>query len=168
MVLNYAGDYEAAAEAAREGITIFPVVSLQHSWLAMTEVALGNFDEAREELALAEQFLGANRTVISLVDIAYGYGRIGDIDNARRLFDEVSAGTERGQDIGAGGWAAINLAVGNTDEALEWLERGADKAGRHELDPGYFTLMNIRMNYSNDPVLEQPEFIDVRNRLQGD
>lgn len=143
-------------------------MSLQHSWLALTEVALGSTEEARGELQLAEQLLGQNRAVISLLDVGYGYGRIGDGANARRLFDEISAVAERGQDIGASGRALIHLAVGQTDEALEWLERGAEKADRHELDAGYFSLMNIRMNYSDDPLLDRPEFVDVRNRLRGD
>jgi hypothetical protein len=84
------------------------------------------------------------------------------------LFDEISTTAgQGGQDIGAGGWALAHLAVGNLDEALGWLERGAEKASRHELDPGYWSLMNIRMNYSNDPILKRPEFVDVRNRLRG-
>ena len=67
----------------------------------------------------------------------------------------------------AGGWALTHLAVGNLDEALEWLERGAEKASRQEPDAGYYSLMNLRMNYTNDSVLERPEFVDVRNRLRG-
>jgi TolB-like protein len=168
IVLGYAGEHEAAAAEFRDGIALAPTLSLQHSWLGTSEVALGNTAEAARELQLAEQLLGDNRNIISLLDIAYGYGRIGDRENAQRLFDEISAVAERGQDIGAGGWALAHLAIGNVNEALEWLERGADKASRHEPDAGYYSLMNIRMNYTGDPLLERPEFADVRNRLRGD
>jgi tetratricopeptide (TPR) repeat protein len=168
IVLNYAGDYSAAGEAARKGIARVPILSLQHSWLAMSEIALGNSDEAQRELERAEQLLGANRAIISLLDIAYGFGRIGDRDNARRLSDEIMAAANGGQDIGVGGWALANLAVGNEGEALDWLEQGADKASRHEPDAGFYSLMNIKMNYTADPVLERAEFVDVRSRLRGD
>ncbi len=140
---------------------------MQRSWLGISEAALGDQAAAREALELAEQLLGSNRSIISLVDIAYGYGRIGDRDTAERLVDEVSARSEGGQDIGAGGWALASLAVGNVDEALEWLEEGAAKASRHEPDAGYYSLMNLKMNYAADPVLERPEFVDVRSRLRG-
>jgi tetratricopeptide (TPR) repeat protein len=168
IALQYAGDYQRAAAKFRDGIALAPTLSLQHSWLAHNEIALGDKEAARRELQLAEQLLGRNRSVISLVDAAYGYGRIGDDADARRLFDEVSAVADGGQDIGSGGWALIHLAVGQADEALEWLERGVDKARRHELDAGYYSLMNIKMNFAADPVLEQPEFVAVRAELTGD
>ncbi len=168
ICLAYADDYDAAAAKFRDSIALAPSFSAQHSWLAMTQIALGNTVDAARELQLAEQLLGNNRTIISLVDIAYGYGRIGDFENARRLFDEISAIADQGQDIGTGGRALVHLAVGNVDEALEWLERGAEKASQHEPDAGYYSLMNIKMNYAADSVLDRPEFIDVRNRLRGD
>jgi adenylate cyclase len=168
VCLTYAREYDAAAAKFRDSIALAPGLSIQHSWLAMTQIGLDNRAEAAQELRVAEQLLGGNRTVISLVDIAYGYGRIGDVENARRLFDEISAIGDQGQDIGSGGWALTHLAVGNVDEALEWLERGVDKASRHEPDAGYYSLMNVKMNYAADPVLDRPEFVDVRNRLRGD
>ena len=64
-------------------------------------------------------------------------------------------------------WRA-HLAIGDTDRALQSLEQGAEKAQRHEPDPGFFALMNLRMNFAADPVLERPEFVEVRNRLRGD
>jgi TolB-like protein len=167
IVLNYAGNHDAATTEFRASIELAPNLSLFRSWLAMSEIARGNVDTARRELELGEQFLGSNRALISLFDIAYGYGRIGDADDAQRLFEEISAAAEGGQDIGAGGWALAHLAVGDVDEALEWLERGAEKASRQEPDPGYYSLMNLRMNFTNDPLLERPEFVDVRNRLTG-
>lgn len=167
IVLNYAANHDAAADKVGISIDLVPNLSLFRSWLAMIEIARGNSDASRRELELGEQFLGDNRALISLFDIAYGYGRIGDSANARRLFDEISAAAENGQDIGAGGWALAHLAVGNVDEALEWLERGAEKASRQEPDVGFYSLMNLKMNYTNDPLLEEPEFVDVRNRLSG-
>jgi TolB-like protein/Flp pilus assembly protein TadD len=163
--LTYAHDYAAASAKFRQGIALVPVVPQQRSMLGLAQAALGNTDEARRQLELAEQLSSAP---MLLADVAYGYGRIGDAENARRVFEEIVAATDQGQDIGVGGWALAHLAVGDTDEALAWLERGADKARRHEPDPGFFALMNLRMNFTADLVLERPEFVDVRNRLRGD
>lgn len=44
----------------------------------------------------------------------------------------------------------------------------ADKASRHEPDPGYFNAMNLKMNITNSPVLKKPEFVAVLDRIHGD
>ena len=125
-------------------------------------------EDARRELQLAEEILGENRSIITLLDMAYTYGRIGDLEAARRLVAEIDEAVRAGQDIGAGGHAFLHMAVGEYDEALDWLRQGAEKAERHELDAGFYQLMNLKLNYANDPVLERPEFVAVRNRLVGD
>ncbi len=122
---------------------------------------------ARQELELTENLLGEQRPVIYLLDTSYAYGRLGDTGSAQRLFAEISAAAKE-QEIGAGGWAIANMAIGNYDEALTWLRTGAEKAARHEIDAGMFSLMNLKMNITADPVLERPEFVEVRERLRGD
>lgn len=166
IVLNYAGRYDEAAASFRKGVEIAPAQAVLHTWLAYTETARGNYDAAREELQLTDQLL-IDRTIIYLTDAAYVYGRIGDAENARRLYEEIE-GIAADEEIGAGGWALASLGIGDYDEALRWLNIGADKASRHELDAGMFSLMNLKLNFTADPVLERPEFVDVRNRIRGD
>jgi len=167
MVLLYAREEDKAIAAFRRGIEIAPTLSLQHSWLAFAEIARGNHDEALRELQLTETLLGNNRAIISLVDLIYAYGRIGRSADAARLFAEIQA-LAKTQDIGTGGWASAYLGIGDQQKALEQLRLGAERARNHMLDPGFFTLMNIRMNPTRDPVLEQPEFVAVRAALTGD
>ena len=140
---------------------------LQHAWLAYTEIARGNNDVAADEFEIVEQLIRNDREIVYLLDLAYGYSRLGDRTNAQRIYDEVEAIAAE-QDIGAGGWALLNMAIGDYDEALRWLNVGAAKASNHEIDAGMFGLMNLRLNYMADAMLEQPEFVDVRNRLAGD
>ena len=166
MVLNYAGRYDEAAASLRKGIEMAPAQPLLHSWLIYTEVARGDIDAARSEAQLTERLL-PEREVIYLLDLAYCYGRMGDRKNAQRLYDEIKAMAAR-QEIGVGGWAIASMAVGDYDEGLRWLNMGAEKAQRHEIDAGMFSLMNLKLNFTADPILEQPKFVDVRNRLRGD
>lgn len=167
IVLTYDGQYDRAVAAFQRGIDLAPALPLQHSWLAMAEIARGNTAGALRELEFGEQLLGNNRAVISLIDSIYGYGRIGRADDAQRLFDEIEGLAEE-QDPGAGGWALAYLGIGDEPRALEWLQTGADKADNKQPDSGFFSLMNIRVNFTADPRLEQPEFVEVRNRLRGD
>jgi tetratricopeptide (TPR) repeat protein len=166
IVLNYAGRYDDAAASFRRSIEMTPAQPILHTWLAYTEVARDNDAAAFEESQLTEQLL-VDRQIIYLTDLAYSYGRLGDAENARRLYDEIETIAAE-QEIGAGGWALASLAIGDHDEALKWLNIGADKASRHEIDAGMFSLMNLRLNFTADPVLELPDFVDVRNRLSGD
>jgi TolB-like protein/Flp pilus assembly protein TadD len=168
--LLYQGRYDAAVAELREAIALNTLSPTIRYWLAFAEIARGNIDEAKRNLELTEQVLDPSLpiAITSLPGRAYAYGRIGDSANARRLVDEMRAQADQGHDFGAGGWAFANLAIGDEAEALTWLRRGIEKASRHEPDAGYFMLMNIKMNFTNDPVLEQPEFVDARNGLRGD
>jgi TolB-like protein len=167
IVFNYAGRYDEAAEALGRAIAIQPAIPIHHSWLAVTEVVRGNRAAARREIELTETLLGEHRPVIYLLDLGYTYGRLGDADNARRLFDEIQS-RAAGQEIGAGGLALAHLSIGEHEEALEYLRLGAEKAARHEIDAGMFSLMNLKANFVADPVLEQPEFVAIRQALRGD
>ena len=72
------------------------------------------------------------------------------------------------REIGAGAWALAYLAIGDQKRALEWLQVAADKVENHEVDAGFFNLMHMKANTLDDPVLEQAEFVALRNRLTGD
>jgi serine/threonine-protein kinase len=168
--LLYAGQYDAAAAELREAAALNSLLPVVYFWLAFAEIARGNFAEAERNLASTEQALDPRLpiAITSLPARAYAYGRIGDRANAQRLFDEMTGRVDEGVDFGAGGWAFANLGVGDEEEALAWIRRGVERAARHEIDAGHLTLMNIKMNITDDPVLKQQEFVDLRNRLRGD
>ncbi|HEX5048397.1 MAG TPA: hypothetical protein VFX89_14870 [Gammaproteobacteria bacterium] len=166
MTLLYAGDSDRSVAALHRSIALAPTLSQQHSWLAWAEIARGNDAEALTELKTAETLLGRNRVIVSLVDILYGYGRIGRRDDVARIYAEIQ-GLAPAQDIGAGGWASVYLGIGDEAKALEQLRLGAERARDKVLDPGFYTLMNIRMNPTKDPVLSKPDFAAVRERLTG-
>jgi len=133
----------------------------------MTEIALGNIDSARKEPELTETLLGEHRQAIYLLDMSYAYGRSGDVHNATRLVDEIRS-LAASQDIGAGGRAMASLAVGDQSAALKHLRDATAKAGRHEIDAGMFSLMNLKLNFTADPALNQPAFSRARALLKGD
>ena len=167
MSLSYAEDYDEAVAAFERAIDLAPAAPLFHTWLAYAEIGRGGSEAAMQELRLTEQLLGSNRAVIYVLDMLYAYGRLGRTEDAQRLFEEIQS-VARNQDIGAGGWAQAYLAMGDQQKALEQLREGTERARNKVLDPGFFQLMNIRMNATADPVLEQPEFAAVRAALSGD
>lgn len=163
----YAGDRAASTRQFRRSLEQLPANPLIQTWIAYNEVALGRTEAAAAALALVEQLLGDERPTVYLPELAYSYARIGRLDEARRLVEELRS--RGGPDtLGAGTWAVAYLAVGDEQSALEQLEAVARKARNHEPDQGYLNVMNLKMNYLADPRLEQPEFVDVLNRIRGD
>jgi TolB-like protein len=169
--LGFRGDYEAAAAA------FAPVVAaalgeegrlLARDWLARMELARGNRGAALEQLRLSEAMTAAEPQPVFLPMWAYAYGRLGQAADAQRLFAEMEQREAAGTRFGDGGWAMASLAIGDRDAALDRLEAAAAKAANHELDEGFFNLMALRANITNDDVLRQRDFADVLRRIKGE
>lgn len=167
--LGYAGRYDEAAAAFAANVARVPGEQGlgARTWLALMEAARGNSAAALEQLRLSET-IAAERPPLYLSMWTYGYGRIGQADDARRLFTEMERLEASGTRFGAGGWAMAALAIGDRERALDWLDAAADKAANHELDEGFFNLMALRTNVTNDDALREREFVDVLNRIKGE
>jgi TolB-like protein/DNA-binding winged helix-turn-helix (wHTH) protein/Tfp pilus assembly protein PilF len=162
----YEHDAEAAAEAFREAISLTPDDPVFHVWLAHAESMLGQSDEAVRELRRAEQLPIAYRSSITIVNLAYAYSQNERPEDASRLF-EIFAARSPDRRHQAGHWALAHLAVGNDEAARQALEVVIDKIAKEEPDAGYTTLRLIRTNLYADPVLDQHDFVLLRDRLRG-
>jgi len=168
--LGYRGRYAEAAREFASAVETRPGVQflLARDWLIRMEVALGNNPSAVEHLRLSERIAGEDRQPVFLPIWAYCYGRLGEAADAQRIFEEMEAKEAAGIRFGLGGWAMAHLAVGDQTRAIEQLRAAARKASEHEPDEGFFALMALRMNVTNDDVLRQPEFAEVLARIRGD
>ena len=72
---------------------------------------------------------------------------------------------ESGGVVGAGSWPLGYLAIGDEAQAYRWLDRAVSKIERHEPDEGFFNLMIIKANVVANPVLEEPRFKELRQRI---
>lgn len=167
VLYAYAGDRTRSTQALRRTLEINPRNSLARSWIAYNAVATGDTDAALAELAQLQRDLGDEPQVVFLIEMAYAYARLGRRDDAQRLFARIEE-RAMSQDIGTGGWALAYLAVGDEARALEQLEMTAAKARNHESDAGYLSVMNLRMNFLDDPLIATPRFADVLARIKGD
>jgi TolB-like protein len=167
---GFAGDYDNAAAAFARVVGQTPGEEglLARDWVARMQIARGDRDAALEQLKLSETIAAGERPALLLPMWAYAYGRLGLADDARRIVAEIEQREAAGTRFGAGGWAMASLAVGDEGRALEWLETAADKAAAHELDEGFFNLMALRANVTNDDVLRRGRFADVLRRIKGE
>lgn len=155
------GEIEAAIDLNRQVVGHIPTQAIQRANYAVLEYVLGNKAIALEQTTSAEQLLGENVNPASIAGVAYAYGRVGAHDDALRLFKRLqeTAATRR---IAAGAWAFGYLAIGDDAQALHWLEVAAEKRDPYE---AYYSVLMLRANAFADPVLERPEFVEVRHRL---
>jgi TolB-like protein/Flp pilus assembly protein TadD len=167
IALHYAGQSDEAAQVFREALALAPTVPVLRSWLAFIEIARGNPEAAAAELARAEELLAQTRQVVFLPELAYSYARIGRRADAERIVAEIeqAAGDV---EIGSGGRAMVNLARGDRAGAVRELEAAIVKSQNHQIDEGFFNLLNVRMNVTADPLLEEPELAALRERIRGD
>lgn len=160
----YAGQPAPASAALEDCIARDAKITICHIYYAFMQIRLGHDDTAVAELEKAESLLGADPTPAALSSVAHGYFRAGRRDEARRLFKQLQM-KESGGVVGAGSWPLGYLAIGDEAQAYRWLDRAVSKIERHEPDEGFFNLMIIKANVVANPVLEEPRFKELRQRI---
>ena len=154
----FAGDDQAAFEALQRA-TADPI-NPSHVELAWLEFRRGNMERALEYARIAERiYIGAGSPDRFVSLITYAYGLAGSTADATRIFEMLQ---ERSKHIYITNesWMFAYLGVRDADQALHHLKLAAGKwagIGRGQI--------SIKTNYYHDPILEQPEFVEVRSML---
>ncbi len=154
----WAGDFDRAARDYEQAVTTRGDDLILYFHLSEIETARGNYDRAIEYVRLVQE-LGATFGQGGLARMAYVSSLAGYPDDAAQL---VARTAGRATPPSATQRAVAQLALGNADEALELFEEAAN----FQLPSAGATItILIKNNMFNDPVLERPEFVEVRNRL---
>jgi TolB-like protein/Tfp pilus assembly protein PilF len=160
----YAGRPAAALTPLREAVRLDPSFPLSHLWNSVAQNLAGNRAEALNELRTTERLLGENVVPLTLANLAYAYRQLGQENDAARLFEGYqSAAVDR--DYGPGNWVLALLAIGENDEALASLETVVERVANEEPDEGRISVMLIKSNVYSDPVLNEPRFRALRDRI---
>ena len=156
-MLKNAGDFTGAANVYRQGIKIAPSYPGNHRNLGMMEVILGNEAEAIKELRLAEPSSGESTQPFSIIRIAYSYSRLGLQEDTVRLVNQIETMVANGKYLRPGDRALSYLAIGEVDKAYDALAKNPNEV--------VTSLKEIKSNLMNDPVLEQPRFVELRKQI---
>ncbi len=143
----YARRYEKALDECRRALRLDPAFPATHSMLGLISLELGRYDEAIEEIAK-----GAPSTTPSLW-LGHALARAGRRDEARReLAEWETLWNTEGAASAPGAIAAIYIGLGDTERALEWLEKAPEEVAG-DLQSPYF-----------DPLRSEPRFQALRPR----
>jgi tetratricopeptide (TPR) repeat protein len=155
-----AGDFEGANAAHREALRINPNFYNIHWRLCLGLILSGDQAEAEAQLRLLEIGVYSANPVL-ITNVAYGFSRLGLQDDATGVlnrFEEVVAGRR----MPALAWMNVSLARGEEGQALEWLRQAAEAKVPYE---GYQLTLDHRINFFQEPVLDRPEFVALREQL---
>lgn len=156
----WAGDVEAGLTTIQKALALRSNVHFVHLAHGSMLLLKGEHDAALNELKIAET-LDVAETPLGLAHLAWGYGRPGQRDDVLALLARLKAFAEEWT-VDHGSWAMTQLAAGNLDEALASLRSAAaDTMPGLEVNTGL-----IAFNTLDDPVLEQPAFVEARRALK--
>ncbi len=159
-VLEFAGALDEASDAHRGALEINPNDSRAQTHYGLLQLRLGNNAEAERELRLADRLTFGESVPVMLVQVAYGYSRLGLSDDTDRLlsrFEDVS----RNRRTSATHQLLASLTREDEDSALDWLTVIAEK----EPYEAYILVHRIEANAFGDPVLDRPAFVRLREQL---
>jgi len=149
--LHFGRRYAESAEEYRKLRAVDPANPTNTMNLVSNLALSGQMEEARQ---LMSQALPAIRTTYGPT-LAVHLARVGEMDEARSVWQEAVARRGAGASLSASGLAAAAVAVGETEEALAWLERAFEEEG------GIYTLRDPLW----DSVRSDPRFQSLWDRV---
>lgn len=127
LAYSVTGDYPAAMQSYVLGVEISPKSSFVHISMGLAHLAAGESEKAISAFRIACAVPAADRSYIALAALGNALARSGDRGGAEALLKEVSAAP----------WtnslplSILHLGLGNTIEALRWLDRAIEDRDSH-------------------------------------
>ena len=149
----YARDYEQAIRLLQHALELDRMDFRALHNLGLAHIQVGQLEEGLEELTRAATSSGPRRQDACL---AYAYCKAGKTEEASRLLDELLHPVH-GERIPAVAVAGIYNVLGETDRAVEWLERAFTERARQ--------LMYITWDFVFDDLRDDPRFRSLLRRM---
>jgi TolB-like protein/DNA-binding winged helix-turn-helix (wHTH) protein/Flp pilus assembly protein TadD len=151
-LLALANSYDESIVQSRKAIEMNPNFALAHNQLALAYLQKHMNEEAVAELQKAVRLSGGSPTCIA--NLARAYVASGKRTEAEKLLSDLKKRSTSGYSH-ASEIAVIYASLGDTDQAMSWLEKGYDE----RFNPGVL----IRTGF--DPLRSNPRFQDLTSRV---
>jgi tetratricopeptide (TPR) repeat protein len=150
----YLGRPERAIEEGRKALQRTPDSPNLRAMLAVAYIALGN---AAEGIAVMKQMKGIENNPFALSYLGYAYGAAGENADAQRVIEELERLEKAGHHLAPTYWARVYLGLGETNRALEWLERIPDEGD------GFVPFIKFQPPFNR--LRSEPRFVAVLKKL---
>jgi TolB-like protein len=160
------GDWDAALDVLLKISEIRPTRIAIRLQVALVEQLRRNYEAVRQHLNIAESLeVTEDVNPPQLATIAYYYSLLNSPENAQDFFERFTLAETQSPSMVDDVTSKVYAYLSVSDEvnALEQLRAdidGAEVSGRRPL-----TNHGIIYNMFNDPVLEKPEFLELRRRM---
>jgi TolB-like protein/DNA-binding winged helix-turn-helix (wHTH) protein/Flp pilus assembly protein TadD len=151
-LLVIAHSYDESMKQSRKTIEMDPNFAMAHNQLGQAYLQKHMYDQAVPELQKAVQLSAGSPGCTS--NLARAYALSGQRDAAVKLLDDLKTSSTPGYSH-ASEIAAIYVSLGDTNEAMNWLEKGYAE----RFNPGVL----IRPGF--DPLRTDPRFQDLVRRV---
>jgi TolB-like protein/DNA-binding winged helix-turn-helix (wHTH) protein/Flp pilus assembly protein TadD len=151
-LLALAHFYDESIRQSRKTIEMDPNFGLAHNHLGQAYLQKQMYDEAAAELQKAVHLSGNSPTCIA--NLARAYVASGNRSEAAKLLNDLKKGSNPGYSH-ASEIAVIYAALGDSDQAINWLEKGYEE----RFNPG------VLLRPGFDPLRSDPRFQDLVRRV---
>lgn len=148
-----ARQYDQAIDQLNKALEIEPHFWLTHLFLGKVYVQKGMYNEALIESQKALQFSGGNTEASSL--IGYTHAVSGNKEQAEKVLGELKELSKQ-RYVPASNIALIYNGLGETDQALDWLEKAYDERDVH--------LTFLKTGPHWDSIRKEPRFTSLLQR----
>jgi serine/threonine-protein kinase len=150
-----AGDYNKAIEQYRKVLELDPSFGLTYLYLALAQVARGDFEEATSVLETVKRLGPEEPDPIAL--LGYTFALTGRRREAEEALEELKALSKR-RYVSAFPIAWVYVGLGDKDRAFAWLEKAyLERAGR---------LTYLKVLRAFDPLRSDPRFQRLLDRMR--
>ena len=160
-ILWRARETERSVAVLRNMLEANPRNVVANRFLSVYEAENGNLAQAEAHLNVLEELELRSRNLTRVANMASRYAQLGLDEDATRVLGifEEQAATRRVTAV-ARVWE--NMAGGSEDQVLEALETVAEAKQPYQ---GFQMTFALKFNTFNIPLLDEPEFVAVRERL---
>ncbi len=151
-LLVLAHSYDESIQQSRKTIEMDPNFSLAHNQLAQAYLQKHMYDKAVAELQKAVQLSGGSPT--SMANLARAYVLSGKRSEAEKLLRDLKKRSNPGHS-NASEIAMIYASLGDTDQAMSWLEKGYEE----RFNPG------VLLRPGFDPLRSDSRFQNLVHRI---
>ncbi|MGH8174407.1 MAG: winged helix-turn-helix domain-containing protein [Rhodanobacteraceae bacterium] len=150
-----AGDIKEARRLTDKALAIDPEFWIAHLTLGGLALGATRNDEAIAEFTKARDSSGGSLQAVSM--LGYAKARAGDTAAARALVEELEARAQK-QYVPATSIATIYAGLGDSDKAIEWLQRSYEQR-------------DVRMSFLKvdrrwDALRSDPRFIEIARQMK--
>jgi TolB-like protein/DNA-binding winged helix-turn-helix (wHTH) protein/Flp pilus assembly protein TadD len=151
-LLVLAHSYDESIQQSRKTIEMDPNFALAHNQLAQAYLQKHMYDKAVAELQKAVQLSGGSPT--SMANLARAYVLSGNRSEAGKLLSDLKKRSNPGHS-NASEIAMIYASLGDTDQAMSWLEKGYEE----RFNPG------VLLRPGFDPLRSESRFQNLVHRI---